>query len=254
MGAAPAEVATQLARSAEPGDREAIDALRDAAQSLATADASAAADLSKRAWSCCPPTTTERGTWSPRRWGCSTGPAASRGRTNSWPLRRYRWRRRPKRRPRFACASRRSTSTAHSGAWRRTAERCSWATSVTSPGRRHLAWLAYNLAIRQPPDRTVANEAAAAAASTGDLEATILAETTLCVMGFADGDVARCVQRMDVLRQSHPRSRIGFRRDGHVHLLAGDAAGSGRPVGRRRARGRRRHRASPPREQRDGAG
>src|SRR6201990_3171213 len=49
MGAAPAEVATQLARSAEPGDREAIDALRAAAQSIAHGDASAAADLSKRA-------------------------------------------------------------------------------------------------------------------------------------------------------------------------------------------------------------
>src|ERR1700759_4727397 len=34
MGAAPAEVATQLARSAEPGDREAIDSLRQAAQSV----------------------------------------------------------------------------------------------------------------------------------------------------------------------------------------------------------------------------
>ena len=49
MGAAPAEVATQLARSAEPGDREAIDALRQAAQSVGRSDASAAADLSKRA-------------------------------------------------------------------------------------------------------------------------------------------------------------------------------------------------------------
>ena len=49
MGAAPAEVATQLARSAEPGDREAIDALREAAQSVGHSDASAAADLSKRA-------------------------------------------------------------------------------------------------------------------------------------------------------------------------------------------------------------
>ena len=46
MGAAPAEVATQLARSAEPGDREAIDALRAAAQSVGQTDASAAADLS----------------------------------------------------------------------------------------------------------------------------------------------------------------------------------------------------------------
>ena len=49
MGAAPAEVATQLARSAEPGDREAISALRQAAQSIGHSDASAAADLSKRA-------------------------------------------------------------------------------------------------------------------------------------------------------------------------------------------------------------
>ncbi|MDT5319260.1 MAG: hypothetical protein QOD88_1782, partial [Mycobacterium sp.] len=49
MGAAPAEVATQLARSAEPGDREAISALRQAAHSVGHTDASAAADLSKRA-------------------------------------------------------------------------------------------------------------------------------------------------------------------------------------------------------------
>ena len=49
MGAAPAEVATQLARSAEPGDREAISALRQAAQSVGHSDASAAADLSRRA-------------------------------------------------------------------------------------------------------------------------------------------------------------------------------------------------------------
>ena len=49
MGAAPAEVATQLARSAEPGDREAISALRQAAQSVGHGDASAAAELSKRA-------------------------------------------------------------------------------------------------------------------------------------------------------------------------------------------------------------
>ena len=49
LGAAPAEVATQLARSAEPGDMEAVDALRQAAQSVGHSDASAAADLSKRA-------------------------------------------------------------------------------------------------------------------------------------------------------------------------------------------------------------
>src|SRR5258705_5593611 len=48
MGAAPAEVATQLARSAEPGDREAIEALRQAVQTVGQTDASAAADLSRR--------------------------------------------------------------------------------------------------------------------------------------------------------------------------------------------------------------
>jgi len=49
MGAAPAEVATQLARSAEVGDQAAINALRRAARSVVLSDPCAAADLSKRA-------------------------------------------------------------------------------------------------------------------------------------------------------------------------------------------------------------
>src|SRR5258705_4163552 len=61
MGAAPTEVATQLARSAEPGDREAISALRAAAQSIGHADASAAADLSKRALELLPADDAEHG-------------------------------------------------------------------------------------------------------------------------------------------------------------------------------------------------
>src|SRR5262249_51483055 len=61
MGAAPAEVATQLARSAEPGDREAIGALRQAAQSVSRGDASAAADLSTRALELLPADDPEHG-------------------------------------------------------------------------------------------------------------------------------------------------------------------------------------------------
>src|SRR5262249_21243191 len=61
MGAAPAEVATQLARSAEPGDKEAIDALRQAAQSVSHSDASAAGDLSKRALELLPADGAEHG-------------------------------------------------------------------------------------------------------------------------------------------------------------------------------------------------
>ena len=95
MGAAPAEVAAQLARSAEPGDREAIGALRQAAHSVGRGDASAAADLCKRALSCCPPTTLSMGHWSPKRWSGSTRPAATE-RPKSWRLRRSR--RRPRRR------------------------------------------------------------------------------------------------------------------------------------------------------------
>jgi len=48
-GAAPAEVATLLMSSAEQGDREAVDVLREAAQTLATSDAEVAAQLSRRA-------------------------------------------------------------------------------------------------------------------------------------------------------------------------------------------------------------
>ena len=101
---------------------------------LGHSDAGAAADLSSARWSYCPPMTLTTGCWWPKRWGCSTGPAAIR-RPKSWPLRRSRRRRRPKRRPRFGCASRRSPSTVPSGASRRIVERWSWATSARSPGR-----------------------------------------------------------------------------------------------------------------------
>src|ERR1700744_6808149 len=57
----PAELATQLARSAEPGDREAIDALRQAAQSVGRGGASAAADLSRRALELLPGDDAEHG-------------------------------------------------------------------------------------------------------------------------------------------------------------------------------------------------
>jgi DNA-binding CsgD family transcriptional regulator len=60
-GAAPVEVAQQLAESAEPGDRVAVGILREAAQTLATSDAAAAADLSRRALELLPYDDEERG-------------------------------------------------------------------------------------------------------------------------------------------------------------------------------------------------
>ena len=137
MGAAPAEVATQLARSAEPGDREAINALRQAAQSVGHTDASAAADLSRRALELLPAQDPDHGLLVAETVGLLNRAsryheaeelaAAALSEVAS-----------PERRPRFGCASRRSSSTVHSGASRRIAERCSWATSARSPG--HGIW------------------------------------------------------------------------------------------------------------------
>ena len=59
---------------------------------------------------------------------------------------------------------------------------------------RHLAWLAYNLMYDEAgQQRAAANEAAATAASTGDLEARILAGVTLLVWTVGTGTrTARC--------------------------------------------------------------
>ena len=66
---------------------------------------------------------------------------------------------------------------------------------------RHLAWLAYNLALhdQRGEARAAANEAAAAAASTGDLEATILANLTLAVLDGGEGYAGRSVRRLEEL-------------------------------------------------------
>ena len=62
MGAAPAEVATQLARSADVGDQAAVTSLREAAKSMANSDKSGAADLSRRALDLLPAEDPQRGT------------------------------------------------------------------------------------------------------------------------------------------------------------------------------------------------
>ncbi|MDA2893318.1 AAA family ATPase [Mycolicibacterium sp. BiH015] len=61
MGTAPAEVAAGLARSALPGDVEAIDTLRRAAQEFAHTDVDRAADFSKRALQLCLSDSSEHG-------------------------------------------------------------------------------------------------------------------------------------------------------------------------------------------------
>jgi DNA-binding CsgD family transcriptional regulator len=201
MGAAPAEVATQLARSAEPGDREAIAALRQAAQSVGRGDASAAADLSKRALELLPVDGAERGSlvaetveWLNRasRYGeaeelavVALAEAASPEVEAEIRLRLL-------------------THTKHSTPQRveenRRALQLSGISEVTRA--RHLAWLAYNLVLQDKSGqwRTAADEAAAAAAATGDLEATIMAEVTHALLDSGEGYAARALERIERLR------------------------------------------------------
>ena len=66
---------------------------------------------------------------------------------------------------------------------------------------RHLAWLAYNLMLQDHAGRAreAADEAAAAAASTGDLESKILADVTLARLDCAEGYAGRALRGLEEL-------------------------------------------------------
>jgi hypothetical protein len=200
MGADPAEVATQLARSAEPGDKDAIDALRQAAQSVGRSDASAAADLSRRALELLPAQDAEHGSlvaetvgWLNRasRYGeaeelavAALSEAAS---------------------PEEEAEIRLRVAPLHIyGAQRRVEEnrRALQLRGISEVTRaRHLAWLAFNLALQDQhgQHRAAADEAAAAGASTGDLEATIMADATIALLDAGEGYPSRAVRRLEGL-------------------------------------------------------
>lgn len=201
MGAAPAEVATQLARSAEPGDMEAVDALRRAAQSVGHSDANAAADLSKRALELLPAGHHDYGSLVAE--------------TVEWLNRASRYREAEElgvvalaeaASPEVEAEIRLRlpTHTQHSSPQRveenRRALQLSGISEVTRA--RHLAWLAYNLVLQDKSGewRTAADEAAAAAAATGDLEATIMAEVTHALLDSGEGYAARALGRLEELR------------------------------------------------------
>jgi DNA-binding CsgD family transcriptional regulator len=64
---------------------------------------------------------------------------------------------------------------------------------------RHLAWLAYNLIFQKQgaQQRAAANEAAAAAASTGDLESKIVADVALALLDNGEGYAGHSVRSLD---------------------------------------------------------
>jgi DNA-binding CsgD family transcriptional regulator len=200
MGAAPAEVATQLVRSAEPGDREAIDALRQAAQSVGHSDASAAADLSQRALELLAADDAERGLLVAETVGllnrASRYPEAEELAVAALSEAAS---------PQEEAEIRLRLPTINKHTTQRRVEenrRALQLGEISEVTRaRHLAHLAYNLAYHNQgeQERTAADEAAAAAASTGDLEATIMANLTLALLDDGEGYAGRSVRRLEEL-------------------------------------------------------
>ena len=200
IGAAPAEVAMQLARSAEPGDTEAIGVLRQAAQSVGHSDASAAADLSKRALELLPAQDQEHGPLVAEtvellnrasRYQEAEDLAVAALSEAVSPEEEAEIR------LRLATLNKHSTQ-------RRVEEnrRALQLVKVSEVTRaRHLAWLAYNLALQEQggQQRAAADEAAAAAAATGDPEATILVEVTLALLDGGEGHAGRALRRLEDL-------------------------------------------------------
>ncbi|MDT7794658.1 MAG: hypothetical protein QOD59_4099, partial [Mycobacterium sp.] len=197
MGAAPAEVATQLARSAEHGDREAASALRQAAQSVGHADASAAADLSKRALDLLPADDAEHGSLVAETVGLLNR-ASRYHEAEELAVAALSEAASPQEEAeiRLRLATKNTHSTQRRVEENRRALQLNDVSEVTRA--RHLAWLAYNLIFQTHGghQRAAADEAAAAAAATGDLEATILANLTLALLDCGDGYAGRALARL----------------------------------------------------------
>jgi DNA-binding CsgD family transcriptional regulator len=193
MGIGAAEVATQLARSAEPGDKEAISALRQAAQAVRHTDVSVAADFSKRALELMTADDFEHG-----RVVAETVVLLNRAR-------RYE----ESEQLAVAALARASADeeaeirlrlpafTRHSSRCRveenRRALELGDINHITRA--RHTSLLAYNLMLddKDGQHRASADEAAAAAEAVGDVESGVIANLTLACFDGADGHTDRAL-------------------------------------------------------------
>jgi DNA-binding CsgD family transcriptional regulator len=201
LGSPPAEVATQLARSASVGDQAAITALRDAAQSVANGDPSAAADLSKRAVELLPAHDGQRGALVTEtvlllnraaRYDEAHELAAATLAAAVTPEEEAEIR--------LRLASVTQETPQQRVEEHRQSLQLSQISDVTRA--RHLAWLAYTLATSAvSADRKSLDDAVRAAAETGDLESKVLTEATLSFLEAEDGYPSRAIQRLEALQR-----------------------------------------------------
>ena len=215
-GAAPVEVAKQLAENSEIGDRQAIVTLRQAARTLAGADVGVAANLSVRALELMAPEDAERALvvaetvvllYSAMRPddARALGEGALAGALSPEQEAEVR----------LSLSSMLTRSTAARAEDNRRALQLAGLTP--SLRARHLGWLTYNLAVtgRLDEARSVGESAMASAEDSGDLQARVM--TTLG-MAFADslgGWHLLALDRIDQLR-SHLRPTG---REAHLLLI-----------------------------------
>jgi DNA-binding CsgD family transcriptional regulator len=200
MGAAPAEVATQLARSAEIGDQAAVVELRRAAHFVANSDPSAAADLSVRALELLPAEDRQRGPLT-----AETVELLNRADryTEAEELAEAALAAEVLPEEEAEIRLRRSAVIKETIQRRvdenRRALQLPQISQVTQA--RHQTWLAYNLAMNGEHDqaRATAEKSLAAGDADGDVESRILRETTLAVLDAVDGYPQRAIRQMDEL-------------------------------------------------------
>jgi DNA-binding CsgD family transcriptional regulator len=208
LGAAPEEVATRLARSAEVGDAEAVTALREAARSLGRSDPSGAADLSRRALDLLFPDDGARThlvsetvvLLNQALRYVEAQQLATASLSSDMPTEEE--------------ATIRLTQSIVSRDWPgRNAEQNRRALQLPSVSRetrtRHLAWLAYNLT--GDGQTHAARDAAVAALKAvddhDDLQARTIAECALARVNCVEGHGRRCLDRVSQL-QPHPSSPL----------------------------------------------
>ncbi len=195
IGATPEEVATQLVRSADVGDQEAIAALRQAAQSVAKSDKSGAADLSRRALELLPADDAQRGSvlvetvallnFSARYQEAEELAIAMLSQLS----------------PEDEAQARLRTPKAADALDERVAEnrRALQLSQITDATRaRHHAWLACNHAVSGLPfDQSIITQAVASAEATSDPESRIICEITTAITDYVDGHALRALDRIN---------------------------------------------------------
>ncbi len=201
MGAAPEQVASQLVRSAQPGDLIAIETLRAAAVSVARGDPAGAAELSKHALELTPVQDAARGLIvaetvvflnQARRFAEARDLAKSTLATNMSAE------------DEAGIRLRVGSGTESPQDRVKENEQALRLADISDVTRiRHQAWLAYHQTINWVHGRNTATvaDAAAAASASGDLEAVTVCETTSAIVDFTEGLVRRAAERIDALHE-----------------------------------------------------